>query len=97
MTLAADNARSILRAALDADLGVGIIVDVEAMGEMIQPATRAKQILYRFKQEDHDFRDLAIKFDKYEPDKALRVYRISADARIRAKLGASPPYDEPEP
>lgn len=87
MTLAADNARAILQAALDADLGVGIIVDVDAMGEMIQPTTRAKQILYRFKQEDHDFRDLVIEYDKYEPDRALRVFKQSANQRIRTKLG----------
>jgi hypothetical protein len=85
MTLAADNARNILRAALAAD--IGIIVDIEADPTMIQPASRAKQILYRFKQEDHDFKDLTIRFDKDSPDKALRIIKISSLERLTEKLG----------
>jgi hypothetical protein len=84
MTLAADNARQILRAALAAD--IGIIVDVEASDVMIQPTSRAKQILYRFKQEDYEFKDLTIRFDKDEPDKALRIVKISALVRLGEQL-----------
>lgn len=87
MTLAADNARAILRAALESE--IGIIVDVEAASEMVQPTMRAKQILYRFKQEDYEFRDLTIRFDPDEPDKALRILKISVLERLGSTLAES--------
>jgi len=73
MTLQADNARRILRRAFDSN--TGIIVDVEPTGEMMAPTWRAKQILYRFKQEDADFKRLQIEFDPDTPDTALWILK----------------------
>jgi len=73
MTLLADNARIILRQAFESE--IGIIVDVEAHSEMATPTWRAKQVLYRFKQEDYDYKHLQIEFDPDEPDKALWIIK----------------------
>lgn len=73
MTLLADNARIILREALASP--DGIEVSIQASQEMIAPASRAKQVLYRFKQEDYEFRNLQIEFGPDEPDKTLWIIK----------------------
>lgn len=73
MTLLADNARRILHRALQAQ--VGIRVHVAPTGEMMAPTWRAKQTLYRFKQEDVDFKNLQIEFDGRDPDNYLVIVK----------------------
>lgn len=80
MTLLANNARIILREALDSPCGIQI--DIEASQEMIAPAARAKQVLYRFSQEDVEFANLQIVFGPDDPDRTLWIIKKeSGDGR----------------
>lgn len=67
-TLLAQTARVILAEALGAE--VGTIVEVFAPG-MVAPALRAKQTLYRFKNENADFRNIQIRLSPENPDTEL--------------------------
>lgn len=69
MTLIADNARQILLEALSSDFG--IVIEIEPLEAIIAPALRAKQVLYRFKQEDIDFSNIQIRLSPDDPDREL--------------------------
>lgn len=71
MTLLADSARRILREALSSE--VGIVVVVQADPSMTTPTFRAKQVLYRFKSEDADFRNLQIIFSPDDPEHRIWI------------------------
>ena len=68
-TLLRQNARQILLAAIMTELG--IVVEVGSPTPIIQPTNRAKQVLYRFKNEDSDFAPIQIKFSPDDPDREL--------------------------
>jgi len=67
-SLLAQTARVILAEALTSE--VGIVVEVSAPG-MVAPALRAKQTLYRFKNENRDFRNIQIRLSPEFPDTEL--------------------------
>jgi hypothetical protein len=73
MTLLADSARNILREAIVSELG--IVVRVQPTSDMIAPALRAKQVLYRFRQEDSDFATLQIVLSPTDPDREIWIIK----------------------
>lgn len=75
-TLLAQTARVILAEALGAE--VGIVVEVAAPG-MVAPALRAKQTLYRFKNENSDFRNIQIRLSPENPDTELWLINSRED------------------
>lgn len=88
-TLLAQTARHILLRALSAEYGVR--VRIHTSSDMIQPANRARQVLYRFKNEDPDFADLQIRADPDDPNDYLWIIQ----GRLVAK--AEDELDDPEP
>ena len=77
MTLQADIALNVLRAAVQSQFGIRLRVD--PISPVVQAASRAKQILYRFKQENSDFANLIIKFDNLDPEHYLWIYPSSSE------------------
>ena len=67
-SLLAQTARVILAEALTSE--VGIVVEVQAPG-MVAPALRAKQVLYRYKSENSDYRNIQIRLSPDNPDSEL--------------------------
>lgn len=70
LELAAFNA---LRAACDSPLGIIIRVEVPPGITSVTPALRAKQVLYRFRDElkDVEFKSIQIRFSPDNPDTEL--------------------------
>lgn len=68
-SLLAQGARNILRAAIESE--TGIIVKIASPVPVIAMALRAKQTLYRFKQENSDFAQIQIILSPDDPDNEL--------------------------
>lgn len=71
MSLQADIARNILDIALRSH--VGIRVQIESNPISVGATLRAKQILYRFKQENSEFKILQIRLDPVDPDNFIWI------------------------
>jgi len=72
-TLLELGARQILNAAIQAEVGITVRIDVPQDSTMTTPSLRAKQVLYRFSKEDADFKDLQIRLSPDDPDKELWI------------------------
>lgn len=68
-TLLAEIAHRILNAALEAQVGIEVLI--EAPPQVMTPTLRAKQVLLRFKREDANFANLQIKLAPHDPDHRL--------------------------
>ena len=73
MTLQADIARNILAEALRSEIGICILI--EPTDPTIGATLRAKQILYRYKQENADYQILQIRLDPTNPDHRLWIIK----------------------
>ena len=73
MSLQGDIATQVLTSAAQATLGVRVRIDPVSPG-VVQPASRAKQILYLAKKINSDFTHLVIKFDPIDPEHYLWIY-----------------------
>lgn len=72
MSLQGDIAIQILKAASQATLGIRVRIDPVSV--VIQPASRAKQILYLAKKINSDFSNLIVKYDPIDPEHYLWIY-----------------------
>lgn len=77
MTLLEQTALTILRAATSAN--VGIEIKITAPDGMNSPALRAKQILYRFKNENPEFKNLQIRLAPTDPNNRLWLVKQQED------------------
>jgi hypothetical protein len=73
MTLQADIAIQTLTAAAQSTLGIRVRIDAVSPN-VIQPTSRAKQLLYQHKTDNSDFKHLIIKFDPIDPEHYLWIY-----------------------
>lgn len=73
-TLHAQNARQILLTAMSAEYGVQILVHAPE-GDVVTASIRARQTLYRFKNEDADFKSLHIRLHPDDPTNRLWIIR----------------------
>ena len=82
MTILSSLADSILRAALAEELF--LVVRVHSGPDVVTPALRARQILYRFRNEfpDPAFRELQIRLSPQNPDTELWVGRFKTPDAI---------------
>lgn len=62
-----------LQAAAASANGVRVRID-SVTPNIVQPASRAKMILYRHKKDNSDFSHLIIKFDPLDPEHYLWIY-----------------------
>jgi hypothetical protein len=79
MSLQEDIARNILRAAIDSELGIR--VRIEPTSNTPSPTARAKQILYRYKQENSEYANLQIRFDSEDPDNFLMIIKTENEVK----------------
>lgn len=88
-TLLAQNARRILAQVINLEVGGRVKVMAR---DMIAPANRGRQVLYRFKNEDPKFSNLQIRLDPDEPNNYLWLIRTDTGLIAPAK---SEDFDEP--
>jgi len=84
-SLLAENARRILTAAALSRYGIQIHCTAPDLN-MIAPSSRAKQVLYRFKRENHDFDNLKIDFHPTDPDNRLWIINTKELDKAPAEL-----------
>lgn len=87
MTLLRDSVLNILNEAISRE--TGIVVRVESPGGMTTPVLRAKQVLYRFKSENTDFKNLQIRISPDDPDHELWLIKTTEPLK--------PDFDEETP
>lgn len=93
MTLLRDSVIHILREAVSRE--TGIVVRVESPGGMSTPVLRAKQVLYRFKSENTDFKDLQIRVSPDDPDRELWLIKTEPGQILKPDFDEATPLDEP--
>ncbi len=76
MTILREQAEKILREALEARIGIQILIHEEQKGT-VTPSLRVKQILYRFRQEigDKELEVIQIRLCPSDPDHRLRLIK----------------------
>ncbi len=88
-TLLATNARRILILAITSEHGIRVKAQAP---NTISPAVRARTVLYRFKNEDPQFKNITIRLDPDEPNHFLWVIRT--DTGFVAPVGDTNDPDE---
>jgi hypothetical protein len=73
LSLQADIAIQALTAAAQSADGIRLRIDPVSPG-ILQPTSRAKQILYQHKKDNSEFTQLVIKFDPVDPEHYLWIY-----------------------
>ncbi len=78
MSILSAQAESCLRQVLKAKYGIQIYVAQTGLGGVVTPALRARQILYRFRQEigDAELNKIQIKTCPHDPDNRLWLLKM---------------------
>jgi len=73
MTILQNQATSVLRQALESPLGIQVKINQDEGKSVVTPSLRARQILYRFRQElgDIELNQIQIKLCPTDPDHRL--------------------------
>lgn len=94
MTLLRDSVLNILNEAISRE--TGIVVRVESPGGMVTPVLRAKQVLYRFKSENTDFKNLQIRISPDDPDHELWLIKTQPGEVLKPDFDEISPDDRPD-
>lgn len=82
-TLLAETARAILSEALNSPFGLVIEIQTPPSNPpTVAPTLRAKQILYRFKNENSDFSGIQIRLSPDDPDRELWLIKPQNETRL---------------
>jgi hypothetical protein len=73
MSILSNQAENVLRTALESPYGIQILIYEDPPGQVVTPTLRARQILYRFRQEigDKDMDQIQIRLCPTDPDHRL--------------------------
>lgn len=89
MTLQETQALAILEGALRSEFGLIVRAELIADGtSLASPAAKAKQVLYRFRTDYADYRDLQIRLSPTDPANELWIINR------RGAMAVPPPTDE---
>jgi ClpP class serine protease len=94
MTLLRDSVIHILREAISRE--TGMVIRVESPGGMVTPVLRAKQVLYRFKSENTDFKNLQIRISPDNPDHELWLIKTEEGQKLRPDFDEETPDERPD-
>ncbi len=86
-TLLATNAHRILLSAIQAEFGIEVRVKAP---NMIAPAMRGRQVLYRFKNEDPRFKDIHIRLHPDDPNNLLWLIRSDTGLIAQPEIPSPP-------